>query len=224
MERLSIWRCRYLLPLFGFAAALAMVSCDDRDTLQPATGQPPDLRFGILPLVIGNRWVYQDSLITSSSTRAITYAVSVLSVRCEGDKYWWTLQNRFNPSIDAREFMASNDSVFSLQHTDSPGGLAPVVSLEYIHPSEADTISYRSVFFGDAGVTKTVTLLHQEYSGPAGRFTGCLLYTYDINPEHYREILAPDVGVLSCEIQCDSTFMGPAWRRSITLAAYELAH
>jgi hypothetical protein len=184
---------------------------------------PPSLHAAIIPLVLGNRWLYFDTLITQTSVHAISYEVIVVSVRRDGNSYWWKLQNRFNPSIASREFMAQGDSIFSLQYADSPYGWAPIASLEYLPPPLAGTLEFRSTFSGDAGITKSVTRLNREHSTPAGTFNGCIVYMYDINPEHYQEIVVPGIGVLSCEIRADSTSSGPAWHRKIVLADYGLA-
>jgi hypothetical protein len=203
-------------------AVMTLHSCKDRGATDPFEGPPPDLRSAILPLQIGNSWVYLDSLITPSETSIVTYTVSVHSARMEAGRYWWRLYNRFNPSIDAREFMAGGDSIYSLQYREAPTGLVGVVSLEYVLPGPADTLSFQSLYSGDAIIRKRATRVAQEVHVPAGSFLGGVLYTYDINPEHYREVVVPGVGVLSCEIRADSSAFGPPWQRSIRLTAYEL--
>jgi len=65
--------------------------------------------------------------------------------------------------------------------------------------------------------------VNDEYSVSAGTFKGCIDYTFDINPEHYQEIIVPGIGVLSCEIRADSSSSGPGWHRKRVLAGYQLA-
>jgi hypothetical protein len=203
--------------------ALAALTCKNADTVAPGEGVPPDLRFTILPFVLGNQWVYRDSLNTGAAVRVISYTVSVTSFRFDQGNYWWKLQNTFNPSIDSREFAARGDSIFSLQYTEAPGGLAPVLSLEYLRPPPTGTLSFQSILSGDALLRKSVSVLNQPHSVPAGAFSGCLIFAYDIGPEQYREIVAPAVGVLECDIEADSSALGPAWHREIKLIEFELA-
>ena len=195
----------------------AVPGCNESITTKQIENPGQFFRFAV-----GNRWTYVDSVISEGGISVDTFTVAVESVRTEGGTNWWTLRNRFNPSIAASEFMIKNDSVYSLQYTESSHGLAPIVSLEYIRPQPSDTSIYTSLFDGDVTLIKSATLLHHPYSVPAGTFSGCASYKYQIYPEHYHEILAPGVGILSCEILVEPSFDGAGWRRAMKLLDYKL--
>ena len=207
---------RKLIPLLAF---LLVNGCQKENSVEPI----PARSRQIIPLAVGNHWTYLDSLLTTSGIFINTYTVSVDSLRIEGGTRWWKLRNTFNPSIAATEFTVRNDSVFSLQHTQSVAGLVPILSLEYLRPMEAETSSYHALFDGDVLISKSVTRLIQPYPVGAGTFAGCLLYAYRIYPELYQEVLKPGIGILSCEIRADSSgLFGTAWQRKIKLVSYAL--
>lgn len=195
----------------------ALSGCADRGPTAPGGAPRP-----FFPLAVGNSWTYLDSLTTASGTTVRTVTVSVASLRFEQGVLWYALDHSFNPSIAASEFTAQNDSVFSLQLADAPGGPAPIRSLEYIPPPSTDTSFYHSLFDGDALVRKSATRLDGTHTVPAGKFTGCATYAYRIPPERYREVLMPGVGMLSLEIAADSSLFGPAWRFRRELVSYRL--
>jgi len=148
--------------------------------------------------------------------------VSVLSVRIDGPDTWWKLQGWFNSSIAADEFTTHNDSVFSLQHTQTVAGLAPILSLEYIAPPSNDTLFFLSLFDGDVLLRKAVTRMNGPYSGPTGTYADCTVYSYEVFPAHYREIVKPGIGVVVFEIFADSSINGPAWYQKSELTTYIL--
>jgi hypothetical protein len=207
---------RWLLALGACLACL--LGCGNDDPVVPP-GTPPPL----LPLAVGNRWLYVDSMITSAGTATHADTVVVLGLRSAGATTWYELRSSFNPSIAASEFATSNDSIFSLQYTEAPGGMAPVISLEYLPPPAAGSLVYTSVFDGDALFQKSVAALHETVTVPAGSFADCAVYEYQIYPEHYREIVKPGLGVLSWELRADASVYGPAWRRTRTLTGYRVA-
>ena len=176
----------------------------------------------LIPFALGNRWTYSDSLVSDQGLWVRTFEVSVIDSRIIEARTWWRLQNAFNPSIAATEFAEVDDSTFSLQYTESPDGLKSIYSLEYILPSSTDSCNYYSLFYGDALIAKTALRLTKPYSVLAGTYSDCVLYTYKIFPEHYREILKPGIGILRCEIRADSSVWGAGWHRMITLLDYSI--
>ena len=204
----------------AFAVQLAtLAGCGDDDPTQP-----PVTPSRLVPLGLGNYWTYVDSLVTSTGTYVDIDTVLVVAMRAEGAHTWFELQSTFSPSIGASEFMTRSDSVFSLQPTEAPGGqVAKVVSLEYIRAQDTDTSTYNSVFGGDVLLVKSVTALNQTHTVPAGSFTDCAAYDYEIFPEHYREVLKPGVGILSWDVRADSSVYGPAWSRTRVLLGYDVS-
>jgi hypothetical protein len=179
---------------------------------------------GLAAFALGNRWIYVDTIISSSGTVVNLDTVSVIGLRTEGSKSWWRLQNTFNPSIAATQFLLSNDSVFSLQQTETPSGPGSIVSLEYISSPTSDTSFYHSIFDADVLILKAVTRLNAQFLTPAGSFDNCAVFMYEIYPEHYREIESPGIGILSCEVHKDSTERyGPGAHRKLTLVSYTLS-
>lgn len=111
-----------------------------------------------------------------------------------------------------------NDSVFGLQGTESVDGMASVVSLEYVKRANHDTTRYRAFFDGDVILMKAALRLSRPYYIASGTFDNCILYAYDIYPEHYREIVSPRTGMIALEIQADSIpRFSPAWQWKIEL-------
>lgn len=184
---------------------------------------PPSDSDQIIPFMVGNRWTYADSLLTSSGSVTASYVVTVTDTIDTLGRKWWRIENTFNPSIASNTFAVSGDSIFSLQATESINGMAPIVSLEYVVPTDNQTSRYHATFDGDALVTKTAARMTHGYSVAAGTFDNCIVYTYDIYPEHYREIVSPGIGTIALTIQADSIpHVSPAWQRRITLTDYRI--
>ncbi len=204
------------LPLVFFS--LSAMQCSDGTS--PGTVAASS---SLIPLAVGNVWTYADTVVRSTGTSVDTFQVTITGVRADSSGIWWKIDRPFNMSIAAEEFMTRDDSVFSLQTTETSHGPGAVVSLEYINPHNgSDTSRYHSVFDGDVLVEKSVCRLGGECAVPAGTFTDCAVFTYSIFPEHYREIVKRGVGVVSLEIQADAFSGGAAWHRTIVLLNYQI--
>jgi hypothetical protein len=207
---------RWMISLLLICVA---ISCQQ----ESPTAVVPTPSLGLFPFALGNKWKYVDSVFTASETFVDSFVVSVESTRSESGTTWCKLSHPFNPSIAATEFTIRNDSLFSLQYSESPHGIVTLSSLEYIPPLNTDTAHYQSHFDADVVITKSVARTHDSIFVPAGTFAGCAVYWYDIYPEHYREVLKPTVGILTCDIRADSTHLyGSARRRHIQLISYEV--
>jgi hypothetical protein len=185
----------------------------------PLTKQGNDL----LPLAVGNQWTYVDTTEISSGISVKTIIVTIDSARFDGNRTWYRMKNRINFSVASDEFSVSNDSVFSLQQGEC---MTPcyVRSLEYIRPPDTGTINYRSVYGGDAGLPKAVTLIRQRIYVPAGYADSCAMYTYHVVDEQYKEYVYPGVGLISFYAQADSSLFGPAFDVRVHLVSYQLVH
>ncbi len=219
MYRLRTYgREQWLATLISCILAGSLVGCVNETQQSGSDSQ-------IIPFALWNRWVYIDSLSTASQTAVDTITVTVISVRKDATGLWWKLENRFNPSIAANEFMLRNDSVFSLQRSESPAGTVPVVSLEYARPPLTDTLRYNSLFGGDVVIEKTLTaMISRNIQVPAATFSTYATVAYQVFPDHYREFLVRGAGVVRIEIRSDSSAFGPASFRSISLNSYALTN
>lgn len=206
-----------ILPAAPLLVSLLLSGCNERLVVQQLESS-----HQLIPLAVGNRWTYVDSITTGDIIQVDTITVVVESVSVRGAYTWWKLRNAFNPSIASREFTLRNDSIYSLQYTRSPGGPAPIVSLEYVRPPSLDTVIYKSLFGGDVSLMKSAAYLRNPVTVKAGIFLGCISYDYSIYPERYHEVLVPGLGVVSCEIVAPSSVYDQGWRRSIWLIDYRL--
>ncbi len=217
-------RIRHIFPrkVATLLAASLLVFLNVSGCNEGLVVQQLESSHALIPLALGNRWTYVDSVNTGDLIQVDTVTAVVESVRTLGGYTWWQLRSVFNPSIGSREFSVRNDSVFSLQYTKSPAGLAGRPSLEYVKPASSDTATFTSHFGGDVTITKSAKLLRQVYASRAGVFLGAITFDYLIYPERYHEVLVPGLGVISCEIVSPPSVYGPGWSRSIQLLAYQL--
>ncbi len=198
--------------------ALNVYSCMGDSTVSPPFGGDK-----IIPFTVGNQWVYADSVFTQAGNFVGTYAATITNSIDTLGRSWWQVDNVFNPSIASNLFAVKGDSILSLQATESVHGMAPIVSLEYVRPTSDDTIRYEALYDGDAFVAKVASRLTQPYTVAAGVFDNCILFTYNISREHYREIVSPGIGMIALEIQADSiSRFSPAWQRRIELVDYRI--
>lgn len=218
MKMIMVMRSVFSKGILSILLAFYGYGCTGDPTVGPISHSDQ-----LVPLSVGNQWTYADSIFTSSGCSATSFTVTVKSRIDTLGRKWWQIENAFNPSIASNMFSASSDSIFSLQKTESVSGMALVVSLEYVKPINHDSTRYRALFDGDAFLTKSALGLNQPYSIAVGKFDNCILYTYDIYPEHYREIVSPGIGIIALEIQADSIrHVSPAWQRRIELIDYRI--
>ena len=183
------------------------------------SGNPP------IPLALGNRWTYVDSLYANSGLVVDTISVLILSSRRDNVGLWWKISQPFNPSIAAVEFMASQDSIFSLQYAESPsGGLTSIRSLEYLSPLGSGPIAYDAILDGDVVIRKSILRSTNTLSTKAGMFSTSLRVNYNIGGEEYKESVVPGVGMVDLEIVNNSTIPAYQWwtRRRIQLLEFHV--
>ncbi len=202
----------------AFLFALSVYSCTGDSTVDPVSDSDQ-----LIPFKVGNQWTYADSVFTSSGLFVSSYTVTVTRRIDTLGGSWWQIMNAFNPSIASNIFSVNGDSIFSLQATESINGAVPIVSLEYVRPTNDDTVRYRALLDGDAVVTKVAANLKSPCSLSGGTFENCIVCTYDIFPEHYQEIVSPGTGMIALEIRADSIpRISPAWQRKIVLVDYRI--
>ena len=203
MNRVSSYLTTILLIASG---------CKNNSTSVNPPVEPTEFRQALIPLALGNEWIYTDSLFTADSVSVETYTLAVSSYRIDLGKVWWQLQERRPTYTTLVEIAAQNDSIFSLQHNFQ----WPVVSLDYIPPSATDTLWFYSLHGGDVGLEKSVWL-NGQYIVPAGSFDSCAIFFSRPTPDGYTEVLKPRIGIVQKEIQHSSSF-----RRKGVLIDYHL--
>jgi len=196
-------RAKYCYPatilLCIVVVTLLLSGCSDDDSAGPKQ---------IIPFSKANAWIYQDTSSNDMGVFASTDTVVITDSRTSHDTVWWKFTAPFNPYIDAREFAATADTIYSIQHTESPAGIRGILSKEYVSAPSSGSYTYNSLFTGDAFYEKTVKKLTKPVVTPAGTFNSCYEYTYYIYPDHITEIVCPGVGVI--KIKVDGVFSGVA--------------
>ena len=197
---------------------LTLPSCKD-SIINPID----NVKASIIPFAIGNKWTYVDSLYTDSGIIVDTFVTEISYMRKENSLTWWEFSHWFNPSIYAREFTVTNDSIFSLQYNEGPHGIVSIKSLEYLYPINADTTFYRSLYDGDVVINKA-TLYSSTIVTPAYVFSESILIFYEVAEEFFREIVVPGIGMVDLTIENHSTISIYRWwtRRRILLLNYNL--
>lgn len=203
MNRLAYFTIFILLP----------IGCKESTTSVTNPPEPVEFRQALIPLAVGNRWTYRDSLFSGDSISTETYTIRVSSFRYDNGKVWWQLQQQWPSStVNLMEVTARNDSIFSLQYNFE----YPISVLEYIPPPSTDTLRFFSLFGGDVVIEKSVWLAG-EFIVPAGSFDSCAMFFSRITPVGFTEVLKPRIGIIQKEIQ----YAG-SWRRKVVLIDYEL--
>jgi hypothetical protein len=192
-----------------------IVSCSDSDETTGSKNQ-------IIPLSSGNQWVYLDSIITETEEYAFRDTVEITGNRMSHDTTWWTFSRPFNPLIDALEFMIHDGKIYSLQHTESPHGISEIISLEYVAAPTIGSLTYSSLFAGDALYERTVKKWNNMVTTPAGIFYPSYRYTYEIYPYRMTEIICPKYGMISLEMEKIYDSGDQILRRKLTLLNYQL--
>ncbi len=149
-------------------------------------------REEILPMAIGNYWVYADSVWDTDH-----FIGSIDSVMVRGQftdstgSKWWTLTGSLFDLNDS--IMIRNDSIFDYQH----GAVYDFASLFYI-PSK-DTLSTYGVLIGDIMSDRTVQLESNIISTPVGRWLGTYSYYSDQITPYTHSWIVPGIGFIKME-------------------------
>ncbi|MFQ6676932.1 MAG: hypothetical protein ACE5D0_01310 [Fidelibacterota bacterium] len=210
-----------ILPVFCtlMVAVFLFNACDDNNT----DDIPDELQKGegLIPAVIGNRWIYSDSLwIADSLWHANFDTVEIIDTLMRGDQIWWQTKSYIpdlynddpyhNPNQDAGEFYIRNDSIFGV--TYNWGNRETV--LRFIPPPDTSTSYY--VWYEDTGWIRTAVMQPESITVPAGTFDSCGVYTDITIESDIIHVIAPGVGVLQRSV------IGSSLRWIITLIGYEL--
>ncbi|UCC43818.1 MAG: hypothetical protein JSU65_11945 [Candidatus Zixiibacteriota bacterium] len=161
----------------------------------------------MMPMAVGNYWVYQDSAWIWDHWEESIDTVEVLGTHTDGCGDWWVLSRSLVGLTDT--IMVIGDTIHSRQY--GLGGLMP--SLEFI-PAVGDSSYTYDVIRGCIAHQRTVSFMHDPVEVPAGRWIGT--YHYDdgccVGPR-FRAIIAPGVGIVYAEREALSPFWpGPLSR------------
>lgn len=208
------WRVQTMNRLAYFTIFILLpIGCKESTTSVTKLPEPVEFRQAFIPLAVGNKWTYRDSLFSGDSISTETYTIRVSSFRYDNGKVWWQLQQQWPTStMNLMEVTARNDSIFSLQYNFDH----PVSSLDYLPPPATDTLRFFSLSGGDVVIEKSVWLAG-EFIVPVGSFDSCAIFFSRITPDGFTEVLKPRIGIIQKEIQYTSSL-----RRKVVLIDYEL--
>ncbi|MFQ6678761.1 MAG: hypothetical protein ACE5D0_10670, partial [Fidelibacterota bacterium] len=163
---------------------------------------------GLIPAVIGNQWIYSDSLWMSDSLYYAYFdTVEIVDTLIRGDQIWWQTKGMI-PGLWG-EFYIRNDSIYGSDYVFD----TRLTHLWFVPPSETP-ISYYVDFEDTGGWIRTVVMQPEPITVPAGMFDSCGVYTDTHN--HMEHIIAPGVGIIRRSV------IRPNSRWIITLIDYEL--
>lgn len=163
---------------------------------------------GLIPAVIGNKWIYSDSLwLVDSLYFAYFDTVEIIDTLMRGNQTWWQTKGMI-PGLWG-EFYIRNDSIYGSDYFFD----TRLTHLWFIPPSETP-ISYYVDFEDTGGWIRTVVMQPEPITVPAGTFDSCGVYSD--TTVHIEHIIAPGVGIIRRSVIRSRS------RWIITLIDYEL--
>ena len=192
--------------LYFFSLFLSgLLGCTDNGTLpsqEMPTGNDP--RYdGLIPMALGNYWVFVDSLNSQSDTS------QVVGYENSSDFLWWKLnRSTYAMSDFTDDFAIRNDTVFVKEPIR---GGAEIVAYVIVPPTDTTT-GYFYASGGDSWLYRQVTFFHDGYTVPAGTFQDYACYVQDIGLGRDSLVIAPGVGVV-CRVTEWLSFPGPKYNR-----------
>ncbi len=177
--------CTLLLAVLLFNTCVDTDDGDVPDELQKGEG--------LIPAVIGNTWIYSDSLwIVDSLYYANFDTVEIVDTLMRGDQIWWQTKNYISDLHDQYridgEFYIRNDSIYGVTY---PWGNR-LTALRFIPPPDT-SISY-SVPYLDFSIRRTAVMQPEPITVPAGTFDSCGVYHDYFGIDI---VIAPGIGVIS---------------------------
>ena len=169
----------------------------------------------ILPLEIGNYWVYVDTVWRSGVPNVTRDSFAVVDYEVDTLGEWWVL-NKYMYNLGKR-LLIKGDSLYTHQR----GFNFEYPEREYIPPVESP-LTYDVIKSGDMLYSRIVSALDTALTVPAGTFDGVwkydgLLYCYFEQIEY----LEPGVGFIFMDRPCDDPH-GDAPPRHVWLVSYSV--
>lgn len=178
-----------LLSLLCSLFILAFIGC--KDDVSNTTSQLPNAidptYDGLIPLAIGNYWVFVDSLQMETDT------AKIVGYENNSDLLWWKLNEQIFAMRDfSNNFAIRNDTVFIKEPLRGGGEIIAFV----IIPPRDSSFAYYYLVGGDAYSRREVTYYHDGFTVPAGTFQNYACYVEDIGLGKDSLIIVPKVGVV----------------------------
>jgi hypothetical protein len=172
--------------------------------------EPPEHHIPILPMAMGNYWVYADSTWKNGVIESSIDTVKVIDHETDSLGDWWVLSQPLLSLGD--RIMLKGDSIYTSQY----GWTGPYAEREYIPPVDTP-YTYHMILYGDIGFLRTVFRSFTMITTPAGAFDG--LYGYDCRfycSEPLRQFIKPGVGFIyqeqwPCAWGTSSVFTRRTW-------------
>jgi hypothetical protein len=193
----------FLKHLLNMAAALLVVACQQPEEYKPNV---------LLPLAVGNRWEFVDSLVTDTGVAVQGRALPVQSFRTDSLGTWWSFMLAFEPF--GGEWMQRNDTLFGF--TTTRDGI--VLALRYIPPKGEDTVYFPTPVDDDVPTMSSVVAIPGKYATAVGQFSNCALYRVR-NVNSYslvQTVLCPGIGPVAQDLYVGNT------HRKLRLTSYTL--
>ena len=150
--------------------------------------EPPEYYTAILPMAIGNYWIYADTSWRGGVTDSSIDTVKVVDHVTDYLGDWWVLSQPLLSLGD--RIMLKGDSIYTSQYD----WVGPYAEREYIPPIDTPYTYYMRLY-GDIVFSRTVYRSFTMITTPAGAFDA--LYAYDCNfycSEPLRQFIKPGVG------------------------------
>ena len=196
-----------------FYALVFLTSCKDNSTLEPV--KPIEKKDQIMPLTVGNRWVYATTYSYGQGDTIIWEVLSKTDVDIGGGKitaygmnyylkgsaqpdYQWLFSNK-SDGLYVLGGLTKTDTLITmylkLKYPSVENDSYQVIGLRYSRSNEIfyikDTLMFSLVSTSDTLET------------PAGKFTGCYVYNYRIKQaddvsgfDDFHDYFVPGVGLV----------------------------
>lgn len=145
----------------------------------------------LIPLTIGNYWVFEERFSSRDSTSTHDYKSEVTAITDIGNYSWYEVTTLNNKIKSERYLMAENDSIYELQYNWS----TPVRSLQYLIPRKKIQ-TFRSLSGGDVFHSKTVVKRDSTVKTPSGTYTKCYMFEQSDPNLIEAEIIKPGIGII----------------------------
>jgi len=189
------------------ASLIGVTGCDSKVT-SPQGGVTP--RVELIPLALGNSWVYRERLYGYEDP----YTETIDTSRIDSAFMW---QGRLWFGSRGGSSFSSNDTAGYWVLTIAEGDTSRTAQLRYRFPVE---LGESWVWESDT-MTVRVTAVGQEVITPAGKFTGCIRYDI-VQPEGITNYLTFRPGIGFIKAFYDNPVMTPPISLTNELTSYHV--
>ncbi|UCC43817.1 MAG: hypothetical protein JSU65_11940 [Candidatus Zixiibacteriota bacterium] len=170
----------------------------------------------MLPMAIGNYWVYLDSTWETDHFVETIDSIEVIGTHSDELGDWWVLSSPLPALGDT--IMTRGDSVYNRQYR--LGDTTPNADLQYVAAQDT-SMTFRVATFMGFAVDRTATRVRDMVEVPAGAWVGGYKYLNGLLQLPQTEILVPGVGFVYHE-QAPYHPPFPGFMRKTKLIRYHL--